>query len=88
MLCMVCHWFVVLEQGVEKTILSKMLVEGSNKRTYALDRHAGVVRVQPALARDPSKLHGLWHGAENIRMTAQLFAARRWLEWLLTAGRW
>ena len=33
------------EQGVEKTILSKMLVEGSNKRSYALDRHAGVVRM-------------------------------------------
>ena len=32
-----------LVKGVEKTILSKMLVEGSNKRTYALDRHAGVV---------------------------------------------
>ena len=31
-------------QGVEKTILSKMLVEGSNRRTYAVDRHAGVVR--------------------------------------------
>ena len=30
-------------QGAEKTILSKMLVEGSNKRTYAMDRHAGVV---------------------------------------------
>ncbi len=32
-------------QGVEKTIISKMLVEGSNRRTYAVDRHAGVVRV-------------------------------------------
>lgn len=36
-------------QGAEKTILSKMLVEGSNKRTYAVDRHAGVVRAAAAL---------------------------------------
>lgn len=35
-----CKDGVVL--GVEKTILSKMLVEGSNRRTYAVDRHAGV----------------------------------------------
>lgn len=28
--------------GVEKPILSKMLVEGSNRRTYAVDRHAGL----------------------------------------------
>eukprot|EP00891_Asterochloris_glomerata_P004683 jgi/Astpho2/4683/Aster-00244 len=28
--------------GVEKTIVSKMLVEGSNRRTYAVDIHAGV----------------------------------------------
>jgi hypothetical protein len=30
-------------QGVEKTIVSKMLVDGSNRRTYAVDRHAGIV---------------------------------------------
>ena len=30
-------------QGAEKTIISKMLVGGSDKRTYAIDRHAGVV---------------------------------------------
>jgi 20S proteasome subunit alpha 7 len=35
-----CKDGVVL--GVEKTIVSKMLVEGSNRRTYAVDRHAGV----------------------------------------------
>lgn len=28
--------------GAEKTIISKMLVGGSDKRTYAIDRHAGV----------------------------------------------
>lgn len=39
-------------QGVEKTILSKMLVEGSNRRTYAVDRHAGVVRPRPSLAAE------------------------------------
>ena len=33
----------VAPQGAEKTILSKMLVEGSNRRTYAIDRHAGIV---------------------------------------------
>lgn len=35
-----CKDGVVL--GVEKTIISKMLEEGSNKRTYPVDRHAGV----------------------------------------------
>lgn len=34
---------VEFSQGVEKPILSKMLVEGSNRRTYAIDRHAGMV---------------------------------------------
>lgn len=28
--------------GAEKTIISKMLVGGSDKRTYAIDKHAGV----------------------------------------------
>ncbi|KAK9844201.1 hypothetical protein WJX81_007837 [Elliptochloris bilobata] len=36
----VCNDGVVL--GVEKPIVSKMLVEGSNRRAYAVDRHAGV----------------------------------------------
>ena len=31
-------------QGVETQIISKMLEKGSNRRTYAIDRHAGVVR--------------------------------------------
>ncbi|KAK9828499.1 hypothetical protein WJX72_000385 [[Myrmecia] bisecta] len=35
-----CKDGVVL--GCEKTIISKMLVEGSNRRTYAVDRHAGM----------------------------------------------
>lgn len=35
-----CKDGVVL--GAEKTIISKMLEEGSNRRTYAVDRHAGV----------------------------------------------
>jgi 20S proteasome subunit alpha 7 len=35
-----CKDGVVL--GVEKAIVSKMLVEGSNRRTFALDKHAGV----------------------------------------------
>ena len=30
-------------QGCEKTVISKMLEEGSNKRTFAVDRHAGLV---------------------------------------------
>ena len=30
-------------QGVEKLIVSKMLVEGSNRRIHAVDRHAGLV---------------------------------------------
>jgi hypothetical protein len=32
-------------QGVEKTVISKMLEEGSNRWTYPVDRHAGVVRL-------------------------------------------
>ena len=36
-------------QGAEKTIISKMLVGGSDKRTYAIDRHAGVVSSQCAM---------------------------------------
>lgn len=35
---------MLLVQGVEKTIISKMLEKGSNKRTFPVDRHAGVVR--------------------------------------------
>ena len=31
-------------QGVEKTIVSKMLEKGSSRRTFAVDRHAGVVQ--------------------------------------------
>ena len=34
--------------GVEKLIISKMLAEGSNRRTFPVDRHAGVVRMHPA----------------------------------------
>jgi hypothetical protein len=30
-------------QGVEKLIISKLLVEGSNRRIYTVDRHAGAV---------------------------------------------
>lgn len=30
-------------QGCEKTVLSKMLEEGSNRQTFAVDLHAGVV---------------------------------------------
>ena len=37
-------------QGVEKTIISKMLVEGSNRRTLPIARHAGVVRLASCLA--------------------------------------
>jgi len=32
-----------LLQGVEKLISSKMLLEGSNRRIHAVDRHAGMV---------------------------------------------
>lgn len=37
-----CKDGVVL--GVEKPVVSKMLVEGSNRRVFAVDRHAGMVR--------------------------------------------
>lgn len=50
MLCMflqaLMQW-VLAAQGVEKPIVSKMLVEGSNRRAYAVDRHAGVVSTKP-----------------------------------------
>ena len=53
MLCMFLHAFmqwVLAMQGVEKPIVSKMLVEGSNRRACAVDRHAGVVRASPMTA--------------------------------------
>jgi hypothetical protein len=31
--------------GVEKAIVSKMLVEGSNRRLFSVDMHTGVVRI-------------------------------------------
>ena len=39
-----CH-----KQGVEKTIVSKMLEKGSNRRTFPVDQHAGVVRLMMPL---------------------------------------
>lgn len=31
-------------QGVEKLVVSKMMVQGSNRRVHTVDRHAGMVR--------------------------------------------
>mmetsp|Transcript_40904 Transcript_40904/g.130680 ORF Transcript_40904/g.130680 Transcript_40904/m.130680 type:complete len:82 (-) Transcript_40904:709-954(-) len=39
-----CKDGVVL--GVEKLVISKMLVEGSNRRIHTVDRHAGMVRTR------------------------------------------
>lgn len=39
------------KQGVEKTIISKMLEKGSNRRTFPVDEHAGVVRLQMLVRR-------------------------------------
>lgn len=36
-----------LGQGVEKTVVSKMLEQGTNRSTYPVDRHAGVVSELP-----------------------------------------
>lgn len=30
--------------AVEKTLISKMLVPGTHRRVYAIDRHVGIVR--------------------------------------------
>jgi len=38
------HMHLLSLQGVEKLIVSKLLVEGSNRRIYNVDRHAGMVR--------------------------------------------
>lgn len=35
--------------GVEKTLLSKMLVPGTHRRVYAIDRHVGLVRAVSAV---------------------------------------
>jgi hypothetical protein len=51
----------LIVQGVEKTIVSKMLVEGSNRRTYAVDRHAGVVSAAPAAAAAAAAV-SCWEG--------------------------
>jgi 20S proteasome alpha/beta subunit len=32
-------------QAVEKLVISKLLIEGSNKRIYHVDRHAGAVSI-------------------------------------------
>lgn len=45
--------------GVEKLLLSKMLVAGSNRRIYTVDRHAGVV------------LAGLSSDARQLALRAQ-----------------
>ena len=42
MLGLRCKDGVVL--AVEKLVISKLLVEGSNRRIYNADRHVGVVR--------------------------------------------
>ncbi len=42
----------MIAQGAEKTIISKMLVGGSDKRTYAIDKHAGVVSAVPCMQQD------------------------------------
>jgi hypothetical protein len=38
-------------QGVEKIIISQLLVEGSNRRIYNVDRHAGMVSAVAHFAR-------------------------------------
>jgi hypothetical protein len=35
-------------QGVEKLVVSKMMVEGSNRRIHTVDRHAGLARARAA----------------------------------------
>lgn len=40
MCCLLCP-----VQAVEKLIVSKLLVEGSNKRIYNVDQHVGMVSV-------------------------------------------
>lgn len=44
---------------MEKLVVSKMMVEGTNRRIHTVDRHAGIVRVlrrvSRRLARCPSK---------------------------------
>jgi 20S proteasome alpha/beta subunit len=37
--------------AVEKTLLSKMLVPGTHRRIYAIDRHVGLVRSLSAICR-------------------------------------
>ncbi len=44
----------LLLQGAEKLIISKMLVENSNRRTFPVDRHAGVVSHYRAGSRQPA----------------------------------
>ncbi len=48
-----CKDGVVL--AVEKLIISKLLVEGSNKRIYSVDKHAGLVSraVRAAICTSP-----------------------------------
>lgn len=40
-------------QGAEKLIISKMLEQNSNRRTFPIDRHAGMVRAGPGMRANP-----------------------------------
>lgn len=65
--------------GVEKTLLSKMLVPGTHRRIYAIDRHVGLVRsLTPAPIQ---RLAALTPFMDYDRCS-------RWPDWLPTAGSW
>lgn len=74
-----CKDGVVL--GVEKLVLSKMMVEGSNRRIHTVDRHAGMAIC--GLLPDGRQLIG-WAGSESAnwistygdRIPAQVLADR------------
>lgn len=62
MCCLLCH-----AQAVEKLIVSKLLVEGSNKRIYNVDQHVGMVSVQRQ-----SHWRGSCRLTECVRMQAHM----------------
>ena len=77
-----CKDGVVL--AVEKLIISKLLVEGSNRRIYNVDRHAGVVSGLPAGsggAGGSAAVHAVVHAKSPKRDQTAAQERMSWLRW-------
>ena len=71
-----CKDGVVL--AVEKLIISKLLVEGSNRRIYNVDRHAGVVSRRKLVGKWLDPTHVINTMTDLSIISSQAFHARGW----------